>query len=191
MPECLAATGSTDTSLIALGAVLLVAIGVAVVWRSGRVRHGVLGLLAIGALVAVGTLGAPAPAQAADDCSPAAASATATPTPTPTPAVTVAGVWAGQIPQSYGIVVTITDDGTTAPAVGEYPGLCGFTWAQTARTETTITFVETVDDAACVDQGEITLTPVGSPVTSIGYHYVYPSVPEWNESMTLTPHSED
>ena len=133
-----------------------------------------LGLLLVGFQPAM-------PASAgADDC------------PPPVPTVTFAGRWQGTVdypvlpgdPQfQYDLVATIADDGMTASAIVDYPTLlCTATWTQTARSGSTVTFLEKIDPPFnpldCVDDGVITVTLSGAPLGStLDWAYAYSTGP--------------
>jgi len=180
MNDCLADTGApTAWIVVGLLALVAVAIGVAFVARTRAGRMGLLGLALVGALALGAGVLTPPPASAAD-CTATAPDSTA-PTPTPTPSAAPVGVegdWSGRTGRDDGYVinVTLSDDGTTASGVVDYPDFpCSSAWTQTARTATTITFTETLTANAenCADGGIVTLTLVGDPLTRLDFTYTY------------------
>ncbi|AYF97698.1 hypothetical protein [Protaetiibacter intestinalis] len=185
MTDCLAATGASDAwivvSAIAAGAVALgITLALLVRRRSRLAPAALLGVLVL-SLTTGGMATSPAAHAADEGCATAAPTATASPTPTATataPApVTIAGSWEGAInpPGGYNLLVTITDDGTVASGVLSYPELlCEAEWTQTARSETTVTFSETLTvPGGCADDGTVVLTLLDSPLTQLGYIYTY------------------
>ncbi len=185
MIDCLPATGLDAGSVAAVGLIALAVliVGAIAIVRSRRRSAATLMMALL--LVAGGGIGlsfaAPTAASAATACS--------TPTPTSAPAG-IAGVWAGDHMEGeevlYSIVATITDNGTTASGVVVYPDLCNGTWTQVSRTATTVVFSEVVDDpVACVDNSTITITPVGSPPTSLGWLAEAEGIPA--QGATLLP----
>ena len=180
MTDCLAETGAPTAWIVAgLLALVAVAIGVAFIARTRAGRASLLGLALVG-LLALGTGALTPPAASAADCTAAAPDSTA-PTPTPTPSTAPVGVegdWSGRTGRDDGylINVTLSDDGTTASGAVDYPEFpCTATWTQTARTATTITFVEKLGENPenCADDGTVTLTLVGDPLTRLDFTYTY------------------
>ena len=192
MQDCLIGTGAEPGPMVAIAivAAILVVAGITVLLARGKGRGATL-LVAVLLLGGASAAVAPAAPASAADCP-------KTP-PTATPAFVIDGIWAGTalpwwLPDGYFLIADITDDGTTASAVVDYPGGCTSTWAQTARTATTVTFLETITTmafpGACVDQGIVTITPAGAPPTELDWWYEYAGGPtEYDHGATLTPYT--
>jgi len=182
--DCLANTGVTaDLTLVLLAAFAVIVGGMLIVTpaRRGLGRaSGALLMIAVSSMV-LGLAPASSAAAGSDEC-------------VETP-YTMSGSWEGEVEflgSFYTVRAVVTDDGTTAAAVVDYPGLCTSTWAQTGRSGDTVTFRETLtpgfDPLLCVDNGIVTLTPTGNPFGStLAWTYVYdpPAVPD--QFSTLYP----